>query len=186
MSQRAYKSLVDILSLVCAAYFTVKLSRHTIDRVLGMEQPHDERYIVCPNKLSRQLYDWCPTCGFTWPYVQPVPAHVCPPPVAGASEAKSDAHHKEIKEEKREQLGQICKRVRNPDHRTAAHLGFCEAWLFARLERTPPPSEDSKTAAAASGGEDRDKKKDKERRRPVTRTRTRRKASCAPMASNHA
>ena len=65
MPQRAYKSLVGILSLVCAAYFTVKLSRYTVDRVLGMEQPHYERYIVCPNKLCRQLYDWCPTCGFT-------------------------------------------------------------------------------------------------------------------------
>jgi len=184
VSQRAYKSLVDILSLVCAAYFTVKLSRYTIDRVLCMEQPHYERYIVCPNDRCRQLYDWCPTCGLTWPYVHPVPAHVCPPaapPAAaaplvaaavgdelkqaspddakrGAKGRKADENQRCRKEEERRRLGQICLHVRYPDHRTAAHMGFCNTWLFKELDRPPAPREDG-TPPRAPGG--KDKKKDK-------------------------
>ena len=179
VSQRAYNSLVDILSMVCASYFTVKLSRYTMNRVLGMEQPHYERYLVCPNGKCRQLYDWCPACGLTWPYVQPVPAHQCaaaaPVPAADCGETKADggddtkhgdhkepaAPIKESKEARRKRLGQVCAHVRYPDHPTIQGRDVCGRWLFKQLERPrpPPDREDDKKAPPAAAF--KDKKKDK-------------------------
>ena len=137
VSQRAYKSLADLLFLVCASYFTTKLSKHIIDKVLGVEQPHYRRYIVCPNTSCRRLYDWCTMCGRTWPYVASPPACNCVSDVLSDAAESSPPPSGESPQDRRKRLGQLCVWIAYPGHlRDRPGLGGrCNTWLFKEAAR---------------------------------------------------
>jgi hypothetical protein len=145
-SQVHYKSLVDMLRLVCGNYFSTSLSTHMLELALGLQQPQYHRYIVCPNTSCRQLYDWCPSCSRTWRYVASPPACPC---LRSASdeldrEAKRGADHEqdpglradpESEAERRDRLGHVCLHVRYPRHSRADGSLPCGTLLFKPRSR---------------------------------------------------
>ena len=147
MSQVHYKSLTDMLTLVCGSYFNnTSMSSYIVDRALGLQLQQYHRYIVCPNTSCRQLYDWCPSCGRTWHYVASPPACRC------GEEAKRGAEpdmESESDEARRDRLGHVCLHVRYPRHPRADGSLPCGTLLFKARSRghAAAPSDAHRTAA---------------------------------------
>ena len=146
MSQVHYKSLTDMLTLVCGSYFNGSMSSYLVDRALGLQLQLYHRYIVCPNTSCRQLYDWCRSCGRTWRYVASPPACCCGEEAKRGAEP--DLTSEDSDEARRDRLGHVCLHVRYPRHPRADGSLPCGTRLFKAPSRghAAAPSDADRTA----------------------------------------